>query len=555
MKFNYRYDAKKGKIIKESLLKEDATLFLAAGLGALVGAILGMTASKYVGAFSVEGAKDLANSQKDLKETIKKEIDSSSLSDEDKAVTKKSVEEKFNKSAENISTISKETSDQTERTKKFNQELDSLSTAISTDLEEKRILTDTIKKTLQEELAKQKRVVQTQTVGGDQAEQLKNQIMEEVVTPEATRTATEKLVDIADGGSDSIKKEVVDAVGSLSKELEGEKRKAVEDAVIEYEYTDEDFKNQLITIVQSGSVKPPTPPPADLDQAPEATQTAVPPESPTPPAEPAAAPADEPAGKPQGPTVAETIQKLKDLNQNLTLQVIEQNIDTYISGIEILSNHLTKFENEREDRGGSITKISDILLAINDVLRKENVLNLNEDQGLQVLARRALSLANKILKSLKDIKAAMPDDSNQSKESNAITEDNVPVCEACLYRYMKEHKDILVEAKYHGKSVQLGKPSRGDVKKYKVFVKDPQTGNVKKVNFGDPNMEIKRDNPNRRKNFRARHNCANPGPRTKARYWSCRFWSKKPVSQMVEEDQEIKEAIQRMKQMAGLVED
>ena len=48
-----------------------------------------------------------------------------------------------------------------------------------------------------------------------------------------------------------------------------------------------------------------------------------------------------------------------------------------------------------------------------------------------------------------------------------------------------------------------------------------------KVNFGDPNMEIKRDDPGRRKNFRARHNCANPGPKTKARYWSCKMWSKK----------------------------
>ena len=70
----------------------------------------------------------------------------------------------------------------------------------------------------------------------------------------------------------------------------------------------------------------------------------------------------------------------------------------------------------------------------------------------------------------------------------------------------------------------LGKPMKGDVKKFKVYVKDPKTGNVKKVNFGDPNMRIKKHIPGRRKSFRARHNCANPGPRTKARYWSCRKW-------------------------------
>ncbi len=83
----------------------------------------------------------------------------------------------------------------------------------------------------------------------------------------------------------------------------------------------------------------------------------------------------------------------------------------------------------------------------------------------------------------------------------------------------------LDEAEYHGRNVPLGKPMRGDVKKFKVYVKDPKTGNIKKVNFGDPNMRIKKSNPARRKSFRARHHCdTNPGPRTKARYWSCRNW-------------------------------
>jgi len=82
----------------------------------------------------------------------------------------------------------------------------------------------------------------------------------------------------------------------------------------------------------------------------------------------------------------------------------------------------------------------------------------------------------------------------------------------------------LNEAEYQGRKVPLGKPMKGDVAKSKVYVKDPKTGNVKKVNFGDPNMKIKKSNPARRKSFRARHNCDNPGPRTKARYWSCRAW-------------------------------
>lgn len=83
--------------------------------------------------------------------------------------------------------------------------------------------------------------------------------------------------------------------------------------------------------------------------------------------------------------------------------------------------------------------------------------------------------------------------------------------------------DIVVEAEYQGRKVKLNKPTRGDVKKFKVYVKNAK-GNVVKVNFGDKNMRIKKSNPKRRKSFRARHNCDNPGPKWKARYWSCKKW-------------------------------
>jgi len=79
------------------------------------------------------------------------------------------------------------------------------------------------------------------------------------------------------------------------------------------------------------------------------------------------------------------------------------------------------------------------------------------------------------------------------------------------------------EAEYQGRKVKLGKPMAGDVKKFKVYVKNPK-GNVVKVNFGQKGVKIKKNNPARRKSFRARHNCSNPGPRHKARYWSCRKW-------------------------------
>ena len=95
---------------------------------------------------------------------------------------------------------------------------------------------------------------------------------------------------------------------------------------------------------------------------------------------------------------------------------------------------------------------------------------------------------------------------------------------------IEDDVEDLNEAKYKGRTVTLNKPMQGDVKKFKVFVKN-EKGNVIKVNFGFGGtsakgkvMRIKKSNPERRKNFRARHNCDNPGPKTKARYWSCRAW-------------------------------
>lgn len=91
-----------------------------------------------------------------------------------------------------------------------------------------------------------------------------------------------------------------------------------------------------------------------------------------------------------------------------------------------------------------------------------------------------------------------------------------------MKRFAEFHK--LGEATYQGKKVTLNKPSPGDVKKSKVFVDPDGDGKAKKVNFGDKNMRIKKNIPARRKSFRARHNCDNPGPKDKARYWSCKAW-------------------------------
>jgi hypothetical protein len=91
---------------------------------------------------------------------------------------------------------------------------------------------------------------------------------------------------------------------------------------------------------------------------------------------------------------------------------------------------------------------------------------------------------------------------------------------------LNEWGETIEEAEYQGRKVKLNNPVRGGSKKFYVYVRN-EKGNVVKVSFGDATgMDIKRDDPERRKNFRARHNCDNPGPKTKARYWSCKFWEK-----------------------------
>jgi hypothetical protein len=130
---------------------------------------------------------------------------------------------------------------------------------------------------------------------------------------------------------------------------------------------------------------------------------------------------------------------------------------------------------------------------------------------------------------------------NKSKNNENIQNKDymkeTTICDGCALELMRDIKEgkvsTLHEAEYQGRKVQLGKPTRGDVKKFKVYVRNAE-GNVVKVNFGhggtsakragQKTMSIKKNNPARRKSFRARHNCDNPGPRTKARYWSCRNW-------------------------------
>ena len=98
-------------------------------------------------------------------------------------------------------------------------------------------------------------------------------------------------------------------------------------------------------------------------------------------------------------------------------------------------------------------------------------------------------------------------------------------CGDCAEDEIQEEVTIMEDGEKKGvKLNNIIRTSENPNKKFKVYVRDPSTKKIKVVRFGDPNMEIKRDDPNRRKNFRARHNCDNPGPKTKARYWSCKQW-------------------------------
>ena len=142
---------------------------------------------------------------------------------------------------------------------------------------------------------------------------------------------------------------------------------------------------------------------------------------------------------------------------------------------------------------------------------------------------------NAQLEGIEEAIKGIHDDYQPFPEEDELTfEDDDEFYEAFGELGFPEDENELFDAEYRGRKVPLNKPMRGDVKKFKVYVKDPKSGNVKKVNFGhggssarkagQKTMKIRKSNPKARKSFRARHNCANPGPKTKARYWSCRKW-------------------------------
>ena len=184
-------------------------------------------------------------------------------------------------------------------------------------------------------------------------------------------------------------------------------------------------------------------------------------------------------------------------------------------------------EQATDEAKSGITDANYKLLMMDISSMKDRIAELNIDDDSKTRALTALG----------DVEDELNfDESYQPfpEEDEMTFEDDDAFYEAFGELGFPEDENELFDAEYRGRKVPLNKPMRGDVKKFKVYVKDPKSGNVKKVNFGhggssarkagQKTMKIRKSNPKARKSFRARHNCANPGPKTKARYWSCRKW-------------------------------
>ena len=167
-----------------------------------------------------------------------------------------------------------------------------------------------------------------------------------------------------------------------------------------------------------------------------------------------------------------------------------------------------------------ITSLPSFIEAFNKFTTEQNIGEEDKDRMLSVIKNSMWnSYENKSKEIHQYLKKRYPEMSGDIEEELHEGE----YCPQCLIEYIKSHKNILTEAEYKGRKVPLGKPMKGDVKKFKVYIKNKK-GNVIKVEFGQPGVKIKKNNPARRKSFRARHRCHTAKDRTTARYWSCRKW-------------------------------
>jgi len=214
--------------------------------------------------------------------------------------------------------------------------------------------------------------------------------------------------------------------------------------------------------------------------------------------------------------------QMKMGNSPIAESMVEiRNILNRIDGVNVPTNEINELADDDK------IEFTKVMLDISQI--KDRVEALSVDEEAKKSAIQSLTNAEEALVAL--------DESEYEpfpEEDEMTFEDDDAFYEAFGELGFPEDETELFDAEYRGRKVPLNKPMRGDVKKFKVYVKDPKSGNVKKVNFGhggssarkagQKTMKIRKSNPKARKSFRARHNCANPGPKTKARYWSCRKW-------------------------------
>jgi hypothetical protein len=214
--------------------------------------------------------------------------------------------------------------------------------------------------------------------------------------------------------------------------------------------------------------------------------------------------------------------QMKMGNSPIAESMVEiRNILNRIDGVNVPTNEINELADDDK------IEFTKVMLDISQI--KDRVEALSVDDEAKKSAIQSLTNAEEALVAL-DENTYEP----FPEEDEMTFEDDDAFYEAFGELGFPEDETELFDAEYRGRKVPLNKPMRGDVKKFKVYVKDPKSGNVKKVNFGhggssarkagQKTMKIRKSNPKARKSFRARHNCANPGPKTKARYWSCRKW-------------------------------
>jgi len=214
--------------------------------------------------------------------------------------------------------------------------------------------------------------------------------------------------------------------------------------------------------------------------------------------------------------------QMKMGNSPIAESMVEiRNILNRIDGVNVPTNEMNELADDDK------IEFTKVMLDISQI--KDRVEALSVDEEAKKSAIQSLTNAEEALVALDE------GEYEPFPEEDEMTfEDDDAFYEAFGELGFPEDENELFDAEYRGRKVPLNKPMRGDVKKFKVYVKDPKTGNVKKVNFGhggssarkagQKTMKIRKSNPKARKSFRARHNCANPGPKTRARYWSCRKW-------------------------------